>query len=130
MLLDLIENNADNIYYSCWNFAKSEAIGKTNRNTSDEIKKARKASTKIVQPSKFVRNSSSTYSSGQKFLNDHSIWHNFFVSKPIDLKFLAKLHITIVYFLAKNWKLLCFLAEVMISRVSFSKSKVSKRFGF
>jgi hypothetical protein len=28
-----------------------------------------------------------TYSSGQKFLNDHSIWHNFFVSQLIDLKF-------------------------------------------
>jgi hypothetical protein len=27
------------------------------------------------------------YSSGQKFLNDHSIWHNFFVSQPIDPKF-------------------------------------------
>jgi hypothetical protein len=40
------------------------------------------------------------------------------------------LHITIVYFLAKNWKVWCFLAEVMISRVSLSKSKVSKRSGF
>jgi hypothetical protein len=39
MLLDLIENNADIIYFSCWNFRKSEAIGKTNRNTSNEIKK-------------------------------------------------------------------------------------------
>jgi hypothetical protein len=39
------------------------------------------------------------YSSGQKFLNDHSIWHNFFVSQPIDLKFKAKLHMTTVYFL-------------------------------
>jgi hypothetical protein len=40
------------------------------------------------------------------------------------------LHITIVYFLAKNWKVWYFLAEVMISRVSLSKSKVSKRSGF
>jgi hypothetical protein len=31
-------------------------------------------------------NQRNTYSSGQKFLNDHSIWHNFFVSQPIDLK--------------------------------------------
>jgi hypothetical protein len=44
------------------------------------------------------------YSGGQKFLNDHSKWHNFFVSQPIDLKFWLKLHITIVYFLAKNLK--------------------------
>jgi hypothetical protein len=71
-----------------------------------------------------------TYSSGQKFLNDHSIWHNFFVSQSIDLKFKAKLHITIVFFLAKNWKVWCFLAKVMVSRVSLSKSKVSKRSGF
>jgi hypothetical protein len=42
------------------------------------------------------------YSSGQKFLNDQTIWYNFFVSQPIDLKFLTKLHITIVYFLAKK----------------------------
>jgi hypothetical protein len=70
------------------------------------------------------------YSSGQKFLNDHSIWHIFFVSQPIDLKFKAKLHNTIVYFLAKTWKVWCFLAEVMNSRVSLSKSKVSKRSGF
>jgi hypothetical protein len=67
--------------------------------------------------------SGATYSSGQKFLNDHSIWHNFFVSQPIDLIW-SKLHITIVYFLAKNWKVWCFLAEVMILRMSVSKSKV------
>jgi hypothetical protein len=36
-------------------------------------------------------------SSGQKFLNDHSIWHNFFVSQPIDLKFWSKM-----YFLVKK----------------------------
>jgi hypothetical protein len=67
----------------------------------------------------------STYSSGQKFLNDYSIWHNFFVSQPIDLKFQVKLHITIA-----NWKVWCFLAEVMISRMRLSKSKVSKRSGY
>jgi hypothetical protein len=40
------------------------------------------------------------------------------------------LHITFVSFLAKNWKVWCFLAEVMILTVSLSKSKVSKRSGF
>jgi Na+/H+ antiporter NhaD/arsenite permease-like protein len=40
------------------------------------------------------------------------------------------LHITSVYFLAKNWKVWCFLAKVMISRVSLSKSKVFERSGF
>jgi hypothetical protein len=65
----------------------------------------------------------SRYSGGQKFLNDHSIENNFFVCQPIDLKFWSKLHITIIYFLA-NLKVWCFLAEVMILRVSLSKSKV------
>jgi hypothetical protein len=69
------------------------------------------------------------YSSGQKFSNDHSIWHSFFVSQPIDLNFWSKLHKTIVYVLAKNWKVWYFLAEVIFLRVSLSKSKVSKRSG-
>jgi hypothetical protein len=43
-----------------------------------------------------------SYISGQKFLNDQSIWHNFFVSQPIDLKFWSNLHITIVYFFTLN----------------------------
>jgi hypothetical protein len=38
-----------------------------------------------------------------------------------------KLDITNVYFLAKNWKVWCFLGEVIISKMSLSKSKVSKR---
>jgi hypothetical protein len=39
------------------------------------------------------------YSSAQKNLNDHSIWHNFFVFESIGLKFWLNLHKSIVHFL-------------------------------
>jgi hypothetical protein len=54
------------------------------------------------------------YSSAQKNLNDHSIWHKFFVYESIGLKFWLNLHISTVHFLAKNWRDKCFLKEVMI----------------
>jgi hypothetical protein len=51
-------------------------------------------------------------------------------AQSLPLRKLTHIDSTPIYFLAKNWKVWCFMAEVMILRVSLSKSKVSKRSGF